>query len=74
MCANPTFPSGLGAIAVRGVGDGFLTIGDAFETTECSESGMQSAFDAFGLPTTACLFVKADGVVTEFCAPLNVVG
>lgn len=70
LCTDENLPGGLGI----DVGDGFLTIGDGFQTTECSQSGMQAAFDAFGLPEAACLFVRAHGVVTEYCAPLMVFG
>ena len=61
-------------IGIRSVGDGFLQIGDGFQTTEgCgTNTGMQQAFDDFGLPRTACVFVRSDGVDDEYCAPLAV--
>lgn len=61
-------------IGIRAVGDGFLQIGDIFQTTEGCEagSGMQQAFDDFGLPDTACVFVRSIDVKDERCAPLAV--
>lgn len=63
-------------IEVRFVGDGFLRIGDGFQTNSQAEGcpindAMQTAFDDFGLPDAACLFVQTSGIVTEYCAPLN---
>lgn len=62
------------AIGIRSVGDGFVQIGDIFQTTEgCGPStGMQQTFDEFGPPETACLYVRTDGVDDEYCAPLTV--
>ncbi len=61
-------------IGIRSVGDGSLQIGDIFQTTEgCdTNTGMQQAFEDFGLPETACVFVRANGVDDEHCAPLAV--
>lgn len=61
-------------IGIRAVGDGFLRIGDIFQTTErCrANAGMQQAFDDFGPPETACVFVLTGGVEDEYCAPLAV--
>ena len=61
-------------IEIRSVGDGSLQIGDGFATTEgCgTNTGMQQAFDDFGLPHTACIFVRANGIDDEYCAPLAV--
>ena len=81
LCADPTFPPvQTGSyIKIRDEGDGFLTIGDGFESNnqggdECDIGTlMQSAFDDFGLPETACLSVRSSGVNNEYCAPLNVV-
>jgi hypothetical protein len=56
------------------VGDGFLHIGDTFQTIEgcgANPTAMQDAFDEFGLPETACLAVRVDGVDHEYCAPLS---
>ena len=62
------------AVAVRDVGNGYVHIGDGYQTIEgCggNPTAMQNAFDAFGLPDYACV-----GVVTttfrqhEHCAPL----
>jgi hypothetical protein len=50
-----------------------LHIGDIFQTTEgcgSNPTAMQDAFDAYGLPTTACVTVAADGLDHEYCAPL----
>ncbi len=62
------------AIGIRSVGDEFLQIGDIFQTTEgcAANTGMQQAFDEFGLPESACVFVRANGVDDEYCAPLAV--
>ncbi len=61
-------------IGIRSVGDGFVRIGDIFQTTEgCgTNTGMQQAFDDHGLPETACVYVRADGVDDEYCAPLAI--
>ena len=61
-------------VGVRAVGDGFLQIGDIFQTTEGCEDGpgMQQAFDDFGLPETACVFVRSNDLKDEHCAPLAV--
>ena len=53
--------------------DDYVRVGDIFETTECPEAGLQDAFDRYGLPETACLFVQKSGVVREFCTPLDVI-
>jgi hypothetical protein len=61
-------------VEIRSVGDGFVEIGDIFRTTEgCdTNTGMQQAFDQFGPPETACVYVRADsGVDHEYCAPLT---
>ncbi len=61
-------------IGIRSVGDGFVQIGDIFQTTEgCGPDGeMQRAFDEFGRPEVACVHVLADGLEDEYCAPLAV--
>lgn len=61
-------------IAIRSVGDGSLQIGDRFQTTEgCgTNTGMQQAFDDFGLPDTACVYFRENGGDVEYCAPLAV--
>ena len=56
------------------VGDGFLHIGDTFQTIEgcgANPNAMQAAFDEFGLPETACLAVRTGGLDHEYCAPLS---
>ena len=61
-------------IDIRREGDGFLHIGDIFQTSEgCGNNptAMQDAFDQFGLPETACLTVRFGGVDHEYCAPLR---
>jgi hypothetical protein len=62
------------AIGIRSVGDGFVQIGDIFQTTEgCGpDTEMQQAFEQFGPPETACVYVRADGFDDEHCAPLIV--
>ena len=61
-------------IGIRSVGDGFVQIGDIFQTTEgCgSDSNMQEVFEEFWPPKFACVYVKADGLDNEYCAPLTV--
>jgi hypothetical protein len=61
-------------IGLDDVGDGFLHIGDTFQTIEgcgANPTAMQDAFDEFGLPETACVAVRLDGVDYEYCAPLT---
>ena len=60
------------SIDIRSVGDGSIQIGDIFHTTEaCSpDAEMQEAFDEFGPPETAFVYVRADGLDDEYCAPL----
>jgi hypothetical protein len=56
--------------------DGFLYVGDIFQTTEgCGRNptAMQDAFDEFGLPETACVTVTVEGIDHEYCAPLPMV-
>jgi len=63
------------AIAIRGADEDVVQIGDVFptdETCEGAETQMQQAFDDFGLPKTACVFVQSQGVEDEYCAPLAV--
>jgi hypothetical protein len=61
-------------IQFRHVGDGYLFVGDIFQTVEgcgSNPTAMQDAFDEFGIPNVACLTVTAGGVDHEYCAPLN---
>jgi hypothetical protein len=60
-------------LAIREVGDGFLHIGDIFRTIEeCGhDPTMQEAFDEFGIPQTACLAVRVNGLDYEHCDPLD---
>lgn len=62
------------AVGIRAVGDGFLQIGDIFRTSEgCDgDSRMQEVFADFGLPETACVFVRANDIEHEHCAPLDI--
>ena len=65
-----------GGISIRQIDDGFLVVGDAFESDETGDgcnTGMQSAFNEFGLPQNGCLLVRARDVDNQFCAPLRVV-
>ena len=57
-------------VEVRSAGDGFVQVGDIFASTEDCP-GMAEAFEDFGLPESACLFLRSDGVVDEHCAPLD---
>lgn len=61
-------------IGIRSVGNGFVQVGDIFQTTEDCDGdlGMPQAFDEFGPPESACVFVRAGGVDDEYCAPLTV--
>jgi hypothetical protein len=80
LCADPNFPPVLRGsfVKIREEGEGFLTIGDGFESNNQGGHGcdvstpMQDAFDRFGLPEAACLWVRSSGVDSEYCAPLNV--
>ena len=79
LCSDPSFPppdAGI-FISIRGVGDGYLRIGDGFQTNNqgpgCSiNTTMQDVFDDLGLPETACLSVRTGAGIFEYCAPLNV--
>jgi hypothetical protein len=60
-------------IGMDDVGNGSLHIGDTFQTIEgcgTNPTAMQDAFDEYGLPETACLAVRVDGLDHEYCAPL----
>ncbi|MGI9608714.1 MAG: calcium-binding protein [Acidimicrobiia bacterium] len=74
LCATP--PPGGTFIEVRYVGDDLVGIGDGFEAGFQGEGcaineAMGQAFDDFGPPQTACVWVRANGVETEYCAPLG---
>jgi len=77
LCAEP--PSAehpLGRfIQVRGLGDGFLRIGDGFQSDHQCHIGslMQSNFDRYGLPNTACIEVRRDSGNYSFCRPLMII-
>jgi hypothetical protein len=61
-------------IGFRHVGDGYLFVGDIFQTIEgcgSNPTAMQDAFDTYGLPATACLAVEVEGTDHEYCAPLS---
>lgn len=79
LCSNLA-PDEFGEfVSIREVGDGFLWIGDGFQSNSQGEGcdindEMADAFALFGLPTTACLSATTGGSGTEFCAPLNVIG
>ncbi len=81
LCADPSFPPELRGsfVKIREEGDGFLTIGDGFESNNQGGEGcnistsMQSAFNDYGLPETACLSVRSRGLDNEYCAPLNII-
>ena len=80
LCADPSYPPVQWGkfISIRDVGDGFLRIGDGFQSngqgTGCDiNTTMQNAFDDFGLPKNACLSVRSGNTNHEFCAPLNVI-
>ncbi len=76
LCTNLGVVGGGEFISIREVYEGFLEIGDAFgsdETGAGCNTGMQDAFNSFGLPQNACLSVTAGDVDNQFCAPLRVV-
>jgi hypothetical protein len=80
LCADPTYPPVEWGkfISIRDVGDGFLRIGDGFQSNGqgpgCDiNTTMQNAFDNFGLPEKACLSVRSGDINYEFCAPLNII-
>ncbi len=59
---------------IREVGAGFVHVGDIFGTGEgcgTDPTAMQDAFDAFGVPETACVSVGVAGLDHEYCAPLS---
>jgi hypothetical protein len=60
-------------IGIRSVGDGFVQVGDIFQSSQgCDgDTGMQQAFDEFGPPITACVYARVGGVDDEYCAPLT---
>jgi hypothetical protein len=61
-------------INIRDAGDGFLYVGDIFQTTEgCGSepTAMQDAFDEYGLPERACVGARFDGADHEFCESLE---
>jgi len=61
-------------VGVREVGNGYVHIGDGYQTTEgCGDNpnAMQEAFDLLGMPDIACVGVTAYGSSHEYCAPLN---
>jgi hypothetical protein len=79
LCVNPDSPPNeSGAlISVRYIGNGFLTIGDGFQSNNqaagCSINiAMENAFNNYGLPINACLAVKSGDVNYEYCAPLTI--
>lgn len=59
-------------IGIRAVGDGLVQIGDIFSVTQAcnGDTRMRDAIDDFGMPQTACVFVRVHGVDDEHCAPL----
>ena len=57
-------------VSVRGEGLDYLRLGDIFQTSECADEGLQEAFDNYGLPELACLFVWTSGFEFEYCEPL----
>jgi hypothetical protein len=63
-------------IRIRSAEDGFLVIGDIFQTTEgCGSkpAAMQDAFDEFGLPDEGCVFIDVNGhdQPLSYCGPLS---
>jgi hypothetical protein len=71
----PTAVVDLCGVRTRGVADGFLNIGDIFQTTEgCGDNpnAMQDAFREFGMPELACLTVSLGAFGSlQHCAPLD---
>jgi len=61
-------------ISIRADEDALLHVGDIFQTTEgcgSNPTAMQDAFDAYGLPESACVSMTAGDVEHEYCAPLG---
>ena len=62
------------ATEIRAAGDGFLHVGDIFQTTEgCGNNptAIQDAFEEYGLPERACVAATFGGADHEYCEPLN---
>ena len=73
LCSDTNFGGG---IEIRGFGDGYVDVGDGFESnsqaTGCPiNADLENAFGDFGPPTLACVSVVVGGIVHEYCAPLN---
>ncbi len=58
-------------VNIYSAGDGFVQIGIVSPTMEGCP-GMLPAFEDLGLPETACLFIRSDGIDDEYCEPLTV--
>ena len=77
LCAADPPDGSDAGINIRGIGDGFLRIGDVFQSDDQNPEGcnvdvqLQEAFDDYGLPILACLSVKTCNDKQEFCAPLD---
>ena len=61
-------------VEVRATDEASVQIGDIFSAAEgCDgDTQMGDAFDDFGTPQTACVFVRSRGVDDEHCAPLAI--
>ncbi len=78
LCSDSSYPSVVwgSGISIRGTGAGYVRIGDGFQsdrqTDDCAiNAAMQEAFDRYGLPKKACLWVKTGGERYRYCAPLE---
>ena len=88
ICLFPLYAYGhlaweetLGELCPNGVDerDGVVNVGDIFQITEecgADPTAMQDAFDQYGLPDEACMFVDVDGLYQplSYCAPLSARG
>lgn len=61
-------------VEVRAADEASVQIGDIFSAGHgCDgDTQMRDAFDDFGMPQTACVFVRSRGVDDEHCAPLAI--
>ena len=58
-------------VEILSEGEGLVQIGNYFPAREECAPIMERAFDEYGLPETACLWARSDGVDDEYCAPLE---
>jgi hypothetical protein len=77
LCTNRPGQQWHTGINVRGLGENYLRIGDGFESnmqaTDCAiNNALGDAFDAYGVPDSACIYVEeVGGARKEYCSPLK---